>query len=74
MDHKIPGNYYLVEVSGWNEAGFAVARYEYDEHKGPMWVDVSGGSYCTDHVRSYKDLEKVGKMRPFAVLYFKKLS
>jgi hypothetical protein len=68
MEHKIPGNYYLVEVPGWNDAGFAIAEYAFDEHLGIQWIDQSVDMICTAYVKSYKALDKVGKMRPFAVL------
>lgn len=73
MEHKIPGNYYLVEVPSWNAAGFAVAEYSIDLTGGPQWRDVSADMDCTGHVKSYKEIDKVGKMRPFVVLSIPKL-
>lgn len=71
MEHKIPGHYYLVEVPGWNGAGFAVAEYRILGGKS-FWFDVSANmDDCTHYVKSYKALDKVGKMHPFAVLTFK---
>lgn len=68
MENKIVGKYYLVEVPEWNEAGFAVARYE----NGARWTDVSSGSECTSYVKAYKAVDKVGKMLRFAVLHIPK--
>lgn len=67
MDYKINGNYYLVQASGWNEAGFCVARFK---NIGGVyfWVDVSTDADCAKFVTAYKAIDKVGKMRPFAVL------
>lgn len=71
MDHKIPGKYYLVEVPGWNGAGFAIAEYRIMGGKS-LWFDISERvDNCTDYVISYKALDKVGKMHPFAVLTVK---
>jgi hypothetical protein len=70
MDHKIPGKYYLVEVTGWNKAGFAVAEYQ-EFPGGPEWRDIGEDMECTAHVKSYKSLDKVGKMHPFSVLIVK---
>lgn len=73
MEHKIVGSYYLVELSGgWNMANYTVALYY--EQNGPKWIDVCSDEKlnCTSYVKSYKSLDKVGKMHPFAILTIKK--
>ena len=69
MEHKIDGKCYLVEVPAWNLAGFAVAQYRLIGGV-PFWHDISADMDCTSHVKSYKSLDKVDKMRPYAVLSF----
>lgn len=72
MEHKIPGSYYLVECPEWNTAGFAVAEYRVIGTVS-FWFDVSANhDDCTKYVTSYKALDKVGKMHPFAILTIKK--
>jgi hypothetical protein len=73
MEHRIPGNYYLVElIPGWNEANYTIAKYS--EENGSKWTGVclDDKLNCTSYVKSYKALSKVGKMHPFAVLSIKK--
>lgn len=71
MDHKIPGKYYLVEVVGLNESGFAIAMYTNGNRHGPKWISQKTGGDITTFVKSYKPLDKIGKMHPFAVLTVK---
>lgn len=68
MENKIPGKYYLVEVPGWNESGFAIAVLTENAN---WWTDTPEPHNVTAYVKSYKALDKVGRMHPFAVLTFK---
>jgi hypothetical protein len=67
MESKVNGEYYLVECPGWNAAGFCVAQFN-----NYTWTDASTDSECTDFVKSYKSVNKVGKMRPYAVFRISK--